>query len=503
VYQVPVDVLPRPSGSMNSNDAALVFNFTEDPFSFSVTRKSNGEALFDTSNTTLVFQSQYVRLRTKLPASANIYGLGEHADSFHLPTQGYSRTLWNRENPNLWPPENVYGSHPVYFEHRGSAGTHGVFLLNSNGMDVNITSDSNGPFLQYNTVGGIVDLYILAGPNPEDVSKQYAEVVGLPAMIPYWTLGFHQCKYGYRDIYEVAEVIANYSQAGIPLETMWDDIDYMDRRRDFTTDPDRYPLSKFRELVEYLHSHQQHSILMVDPGIAYGDTTYGPYARGVSKDVFLKRSNGSIYANVQWAGPATFVDWFHENAQDYWTQEIQSFFNPDTGIDVDGAWIDMNEASLFCPYPCADPAGYAQANDDPPTPPPARNNSGRLIPGFPPDFQPGNTQSIRRRDGGLGLPGRNYIDPPYAINDRPHDPPMHITNFSIDLDLQHANKMMEYDTHNLFGRMMAAKTRQAMISRRQGKRPFVLTRSTFASSGKDVGHWTGEKATHHYLSVKL
>lgn len=35
---------------------------------------------------------------------------------------------------------------------------------------------------------------------------------------------FHQCRWGYRDAFEVAEVIANYTKAEIPLETMWSDI---------------------------------------------------------------------------------------------------------------------------------------------------------------------------------------------------------------------------------------------------------------------------------------
>lgn len=60
----------------------------------------------------------------------------------------------------------------------------------------------------------------------------------------------------------------NYSQAGIPLETMWTDIDYMNLRRVFTLDPERFPLERMRELVNYLHDHDQHYIVMVDPAVS-------------------------------------------------------------------------------------------------------------------------------------------------------------------------------------------------------------------------------------------
>lgn len=342
---------------MDPADSALDFTYTLEPFSFAITRKgSNEAALFNTSGFDLIFQSQYLRLRTRLPDSPKIYGLGEHTNTFQLPTDDFTRTLWNVDNPYVPPGQNLYGAHPVYFEHRAESGTHGVFLLNSNGMDIKINNtDEDGQYLEYNSLGGVVDLYFLSGPSPDDVSRQYAEIVGLPAMVPYWSFGYHQCKYGWQDVYEVAEVIANYSAANIPLETLWNDIDYMELRRDFTTDPERYPLNMFREINTYLHDHQQRSVLMTDPPIPKID--YPPYNRGVEKNVFLKTANGSLFTNIMWPGVVVVPDWFATNASDYWTNEIAEFFDPDTGINIDGLWIDMNEDSLFCPYPCNDPAG--------------------------------------------------------------------------------------------------------------------------------------------------
>lgn len=231
VYQIPESVLPRPEAEgIDADDLLLHFNYTSDPFSFNVSRRDTGEVIFDTSGAQLVFESQYLRLRTELPSDPNLYGLGSHTDPLRLNTTDYVRTLWNADAYRVPEGTNLYSSHPIYFDHRKN-GTHGVFLFNSNGMDVVVNnSTEGGQYLEYNTIGGVFDFYFLAGPTPVEVSKQYAEVVGLPAMVPYWGFGFQQCRWGYQDIYEVAEVVANYSRAGIPLETMYTDIDYMDRR---------------------------------------------------------------------------------------------------------------------------------------------------------------------------------------------------------------------------------------------------------------------------------
>lgn len=221
VYQVPDFVVPRPQGYTSANRSEFEVSIEEHPFSFTVTRKSNQEVIFSTRGSSIIFETQYLRLRTSLPNNPSLYGLGEHTDSLRLPTSNYVRTMWARDAGAVPRNTNLYGTHPVYFEHRAESGnSHGVFLLNSNGMDIKI-NDDQGQYLEYNVLGGVIDLYFLSGPSPFDVSRQYSEISALPQMMPYWGFGFHNCRFGYSSAAEVAAVVRNYSNANIPLETMW------------------------------------------------------------------------------------------------------------------------------------------------------------------------------------------------------------------------------------------------------------------------------------------
>jgi alpha-glucosidase len=155
----------------------------------------------------------------------------------------------------------------------------------------------------------------------------------------------------------------------------------------FTLDPERFPLEVVRDLVDTLHRNDQHYIVMVDPAVAYApDSNYEAFDKGV--DIFLKYDNGSLYRGVVWPGQTVYPSWFNSKTQDYWNQEFLTFFDPETGVDIDALWIDMNEASNFCEWPCLDPTAEAASQGLPPKPPAIRLGAPRPIPGFSDNFQP-------------------------------------------------------------------------------------------------------------------
>jgi alpha-glucosidase (family GH31 glycosyl hydrolase) len=474
-YEIPEELFVRPKSSSGTSKETATYEFVllEDPVAFKVIRKADGEVLFDSSQagggsfmSPLIFGRQYLEISTRVPVDANIYGLGEAVHAFRRDPFGTRQTMWSRDAPTP-KDQNVYGVHPFYLEMRkGKA--HGVFLLNSNGMDVLIRRGS----VTWKVLGGALEFYVFVGPTPADVVHQYYEVIGHPHMISYWSLGFQHCRYGYNNVWEVKEVVRRYREAKIPLETMWTDIDYMDNMKDFTLDPKNFPLNEMKSLVKDLQSRTQKYILILDPAIKV-EQNYGPYEDGVKEGIFIKQANGNVFTGKVWPGVTAFPDFTNPKTQNYWTKWISIFMKD---LPVDGWWIDMNEPASFCNGQCGNFDAETETDE--------------------------GTQKKFTIDQSADNDEFNPNSPGYKINNAGWEAPLDTA--TVSADALHHNNTLHYNVHNLYGHSEAIMTRNSILKINPGKRPFVLSRSTFPSSGVYAGHWTGDNWSnweHLYLSI--
>uniref|UniRef100_A0A8C5KMD1 Lysosomal alpha-glucosidase n=1 Tax=Jaculus jaculus TaxID=51337 RepID=A0A8C5KMD1_JACJA len=426
-YEVPLET---PSVQSRAPSPLYSVEFSEDPFGVVVRRKLDGRVLLNTTVAPLFFADQFLQLSTSLP-SQYITGLAEHLSPLMLSTSWSRVTLWNRDLAPT-PGANLYGSHPFYLALEDGGLAHGVFLLNSNAMDVTLQP---GPALTWRSTGGILDVYLFLGPEPKSVVRQYLDVVGYPFMPPYWGLGFHLCRWGYSSTAVIRQVVENMTKAHFPLDVQWNDLDYMDAGRDFTFNLDGF--ADFPDTVRQLQRGGRHYVMIVDPAISSSGPagSYRPYDEGLRRGVFITNETGQPLIGKVWPGSTAFPDFTNPETLDWWQDMVAEFH---AQVPFDGMWIDMNEPSNFV------------------------------------------------RGSEQGCPDNELENPPYVPG---------VIGGTLQAATicasSHQFLSTHYNLHNLYGLTEAIASTRALVKAR-GARPFVISRSTFAGHGRYAGHWTGD-----------
>uniref|UniRef100_H0XP43 Maltase n=1 Tax=Otolemur garnettii TaxID=30611 RepID=H0XP43_OTOGA len=258
-HEVRHDNVAQLNGSATMSNMSYYIEVINKPFSIKILRTSNKRVLLDTSIGPLLFAQQYLQLSFRL-LSANVYGLGEHVHQQYRHNMSWK--TWPIFTRDATPTEgmiNLYGVHTFFLCLEDTSGSSfGVFLLNSNAMEVTLQP---APAITYRTIGGILDFYVFLGNTPEQVVQEYLEVVGRPFLPSYWSLGFQLSRRDYGGLDGLKEVVNRNRLANIPYDVQYSDIDYMDGKKDFTTDQQAY--SGLPDFVQELHDNGQKYVIIM------------------------------------------------------------------------------------------------------------------------------------------------------------------------------------------------------------------------------------------------
>ncbi|XP_072481170.1 neutral alpha-glucosidase C isoform X2 [Notamacropus eugenii] len=280
----------------------------------------------------------------------HLYGIPQHAETHQLKNTGDSEAyrLYNLDvyGYKLHDKLGIYGSIPYLLAHKLDR-TVGIFWLNASETLVEINSQPvvehalspKGSVLAKQKVkvrtdvrwmseSGIIDVFLLMGPTPAAVFKQYSILTGTQALPPLFSLGYHQCRWNYDDEQDVKAVDAGFDDHDIPYDVIWLDIEHTEGKRYFTWDKKKFPDPK--RMQELIKSKKRKVVVISDPHIKV-DPMYSLYSQAKAKGYFVKNNKGGDFEGVCWPGASSYLD----------------FTNPKGSTDILFVWNDMNEPSVF------------------------------------------------------------------------------------------------------------------------------------------------------------
>lgn len=265
-----------------------------------------------------------------------IYGLGENI-------RGINKRGWVYESNCVDDPihtearRNLYASHNFFLV--DGRERFGVFVDAPQKVTFDIGYTDRDRLAVTVDAGGF-DLYILEGDSLRQMVREFRQIIGRSYIPPKWGFGYGQSRWGYENEDDIRQVVKRHRDNGVPLDSVYMDIDYMERFKDFTVDEEKFP--KFPRFVEEMRAQNIHLVPIIDAGVKI-EKGYSVYEEGVENGYFCKKEDGSEFVGGVWPGRCHFPDMLNDDARKWFGRKYKLLL--DQGID--GFWNDMNEPALF------------------------------------------------------------------------------------------------------------------------------------------------------------
>ena len=404
---------------------------------------------------TVVKTEEQLQFEYTLENEEKVYGLGENV-------RGINKRGWIYKSCCADEPNHVEDRTSLYASHNflvldGGKEQFGVFFDYPGiiTFDVGYTHLNE---LKITLSEPDADVYVMTGESILDIVKQFRQLIGRSYIPPKWAFGYQQSRWGYMNEADIREVVKGHREKKIPLESIYMDIDYMERFKDFTVNQERFP--DFPEFVKEMKAQHIHLVPIIDAGVTV-EEGYDVYEEGIEKGYFCKKENGEYFVAGVWPGKVHFPDVLNKEAREWFGNKYQVLL--DQGIE--GFWNDMNEPSIF----------FAQDRMDETFDKIAELKDKNL-----------DLDTFQQFTGLVGSLANNTDD---------------FKKFYHNVD----GKMMRHDkVHNLFGYNMTRAAGEAFERLSPEKRILMFSRSSYIGMHRYGGIWTGDnKSWWNHLLLNL
>lgn len=382
-------------------------------------------------------------LKLCMTEKTRIYGLGETV-------RGMNKRGWLYESNNQDEPYHMEEKHSLY-------ASQNFFLVTGEGKPFGLYVDTPGIVrfdMGYTHLNELVvsfedfdaDLYLVEGETEKEIVKEFRGLIGESYLPPKWAFGFGQSRWSYETSEEVREVVRRYREEGIPLDMVYLDIDYMERYKDFTVDPVKFP--DFADFVQEMKGEGVRLIPIIDAGVKI-EEGYPVYEEGVKNGYFCKKEDGTELVAAVWPGRVHFPDFLNEDARRWFGNWYKVLL--DQGIE--GFWNDMNEPSIF----------YTE------------------------DHLTEVFDQIEEYKG-MNLDVESFFEFKDLVSGLDHEP----EDYKRFYHLYHGKRIRHDKVHNLFGFNMTKAAGEAFERLSPEKKILMFSRSSFIGMHRYGGIWCGD-----------
>ena len=237
----------------------------------------------------------------------------------------------------------LYGSIPFLVAKAGASSA-GVYWNNPTETYIDISkTDRAAPSARWISESGVFDLTLFPGRSGKAVISQFTALVGTTHLPPLFALGYHQCRWNYKDEADVYAVDAKFEEHAFPYDVLWLDIEHTDGKRYFTWDANLFPAPAAMQDALAARGHKM--VTIIDPHIKK-DSAYWIHAEAQAKSLYVRKADGGEYDGWCWPGSSGYLDFTADGTRSWWADQFALDKYKGSTLAL-YTWNDMNEPSVF------------------------------------------------------------------------------------------------------------------------------------------------------------